>query len=401
MDIDKVDVFISGGGISGMVAAIAFEQLGCSVVCADPAPPAQSRETASADLRTTAFLQPSKEFLESLSLWDRLEDHAMPLEVMRIADAGGPENPPKIRVTKDFKSSDISDRPFGWNVPNWLTRRELLAAIELKPNANFLSGVRTERVLTRDKEARVFLSNGQTLAATLVIGADGRNSLVRKDAKINVRTKSFGQKAISFAVTHPNPHYNVSTEIHRKGGPFTLVPLPHHQGNPSSAVIWMENSEEAVRLMTLGTAEFEEEMTSRSCSVLGQLKLATKRSIWPMIAQYAKRLNSKRIALVAEAAHVVPPIGAQGLNMSLKDIKTLMDLAEKTHDVGAFDILERYHKMRINDIRLRMNGINLLNQASLSSNQMIRDIRSYGINMFHSSIPIRKGLMKLGLGLSA
>ena len=120
-----------------------------------------------------------------------------------------------------------------------------------------------------------------------------------------------------------------------------------------------------------------------------------------MIAQYAKRLNSKRIALVAEAAHVVPPIGAQGLNMSLKDIKTLMDLAEKTHDVGAFDILERYHKMRINDIRLRVNGINLLNQASLSSNQMIRDIRSYGINMFHSSIPIRKGLMKLGLGLSA
>lgn len=399
MTIEKVDVFVSGGGIAGMVATIAFEQLGYSVICADPEPPAQTREAASADLRTTAFLQPSKKFLENLSLWHRLAEHAMPLEVMRIADAGSSENPLKIRVKKDFKSSDISDQPFGWNVPNWLTHKELLAAINLKPNATFLAGVKTERIFTRDKEAKIILSNGQNFVASLVVGADGRNSRVRQDAKINVRKKSFGQKALAFAVTHPNPHYNVSTEIHHSGGPFTLVPLPNYQGIPSSAVVWMESSIEAIRLLELKKTEFEKEMTARSCCVLGQLKLATKRSIWPIVSQYAKRLNSQRVALVAEAAHVVPPIGAQGLNMSLKDIKILVDLAEKAYDIGAFDVLEQYHKARIRDIRLRVSGISLLNQTSLAKNQMLRDMRSYGINFVHSSKPIRKSLMRLGLGI--
>ena len=398
MNIKKIDVFVSGGGIAGMVAAIAFERIGCSVVCADPDSPPTSKEAAGADLRTTAFLQPSKQFLEDLSLWDRLVDHAMPLEVMRIADAGGAENPPTIRMIKEFKSSDISDEPFGWNVPNWLTRKELLAAINLKPNATFLAGVKTERIFTRDKEAQIFLSNGQNLVANLIVGADGRNSQVRKDARINVFTKSFGQKAIAFSVTHLKPHYNVSTEIHRSGGPFTFVPLPCHKGTPSSAVVWMENSIEAKRLMTLGAAEFEKEITSRSCSVLGQLKLATKRSIWPIISQYAERLNSKRVALLAEAAHVVPPIGAQGLNMSFKDIKTLTDLAAKAHDVGAFEVLKSYHNARITDIRFRVNGISFLNQTSLAKSQMVRDIRSYGIDMCHTYTPIRKSLMKLGLG---
>ena len=138
-----------------------------------------------------------------------------------------------------------------------------------------------------------------------------------KKAGISVKTHNFGQKALAFAVTHSIPHKNISTEIHLSGGPFTLVPLRDHDGKPSSAVVWMDKSEEAAKLMNMKDKEFEEEMTQRSCNVLGPLKLASKKSSWPIISQIADRIYSQRLALIGETAHVVPPIGAQGLNLSL------------------------------------------------------------------------------------
>ncbi len=384
-----------------MVAALAFERLGLSVCCTDPKPPVSSREERGADLRTTAFLQPSQKFLDELGLWHIFKNHTTPLEIMRIVDSGGSDNSNKIELIRDFDAREISDLPFGWNVPNWLSKQSLKGALAASDKAEFLGNVATTRVVTRDAGARILLSNGQTLYAQLVIGADGRNSLVRQSAGISVRTTHFGQKAMAFAVTHPMPHDNISTEIHRRGGPFTLVPLPDHEDRPSSAVVWMETSSETARLMALTPEAFEKEMSERSCYVLGPLKLATRRSVWPIISQIAERLNGKRIALVAEAAHVIPPIGAQGLNMSLSDIKALRDIAALSNDIGAPDVLEKYHRERINDVRMRVSGISLLNQASLGRSPLLKKLRPFGIKRLHASAPVRKGLMKLGLGLGS
>ncbi|MGB1829608.1 MAG: FAD-dependent monooxygenase, partial [Paracoccaceae bacterium] len=139
--MEKIDVFISGGGIAGMVAAVAFERLGYSVICADPTPPVQTRDENGADLRTTAFLQPSQQFLDELGLWRRVKDHATPLDTMRIVDAGGAEEPNNIKVSRDFDARELSDLPFGWNVPNWLSRRALSEALEASGRAEFLAGV--------------------------------------------------------------------------------------------------------------------------------------------------------------------------------------------------------------------------------------------------------------------
>ena len=395
----KVDVFVSGGGIAGMVAAIAFERLGLSVCCADPTTPVSSPKEKGVDLRTTAFLQPSQQFLDELGLWELFKDHATPLDIMRIADAGSSDGTNQIKVVKDFNASEISDLPFGWNIPNWLSRRALQHALDASDRIEFLANVATKQVFTRDTEARVLLSTGEILSTRLVIGADGRNSLVRQNAGISVRTTHFGQKAIAFAVTHPIPHNNISTEVHRSGGPFTLVPLSDRDGQPSSAVVWMETSAEAARLIDLSSEAFETEISERSCNVLGPLKLETTRSVWPIISQIAERLNGKRIALVAEAAHVIPPIGAQGLNMGLSDIKALREIAQRADDIGASEVLEKYHLTRINDVRLRVNGISMLNRASLGTLPLLKRLRPLGIQTLHGSAPLRKGLMRLGLGL--
>jgi 2-octaprenyl-6-methoxyphenol hydroxylase len=318
---------------------------------------------------------------------------------MRIVDAGGAV--PEPRVVKDFNASDVSDKPFGWNLPNWLLRREMVARLGDMPGVDFRPGTGTASVTAREREAVVGLSDGTLVRARLLVAADGRDSAVRRALGIGARTTRYGQKAVVFAVTHPIPHDNVSTEIHREGGPFTLVPLPDRDGRPCSAVVWMERGGEAVRLAALPDTAFEAEATARSCHLFGPLRLATRRSLWPIITQVADRITAPRTALMAEAAHVVPPIGAQGLNMSLADLRVLVGLAGARPDgLGDAAMLDAYARARRGDVAMRVAGIDMLNRASMLGAQRLRDLRAGALDMLYSAAPLRRALMRTGLGLT-
>ncbi len=395
MSMENCDIVISGGGVAGLTAACLFGSAGYHVICVDPAPPVTERNSDGADLRSTAFLQPSVGILERAGVWRDLSPHATALQVMRIVDAGGVDGMP--RATRDFDASDVSELPFGWNLPNWLIRRELLGRLSSLPSVDFRPGVATTRMLARTKHAKVWLSDDSHITCDLVIAADGRGSRLRSDAGIEVATTRYGQKALAFAVTHEFPHDNISTEIHRSGGPFTLVPLPDHGGHPSSAIVWMERSARAIELSQMDQPAFEAELATRSCGLYGKLSLASNRTIWPIIAQIADRFAARRLALIAEAAHVVPPIGAQGLNMSLADMGSLLDLA-RVHPLGSDEMLTAYDKARRLEVRARVQGIDMLNRVSMSDAQWLKDLRSRGIGMIHDARPVRKALMQLGLG---
>jgi 2-octaprenyl-6-methoxyphenol hydroxylase len=316
---------------------------------------------------------------------------------MRIVDAGGEVAEP--RLVKDFDAADISDAPFGWNLPNWLLRREMVARIAELPTVSFRPGIGFARMLTRDAEALVTLTDGTQISARLVIGADGRSSPVREALGIAVKTTRYGQKALAFAVTHDIPHQNISTEVHRKGGPFTLVPLPDRDGRPASAVVWMDTGPEIQRLAALPVPAFEAEMTTRSSGILGPLTLFSRRSIWPIISQIASHLSGPRSVLIAEAAHVLPPIGAQGLNMSLADLSTLLTLAEAHRDdIGQPAVTGGFHRQRHFEIQARVTGIDLLNRASMAESPFLRDLRAKALSALYSARPVRQLLMHAGLG---
>lgn len=396
MERTSTDILIAGGGVAGLTAAAAFGNAGFRVVIIDPTSPVTTSDAAGSDLRTTAFLQPAQQFLETAGLWGKLGPFATPLQVMRIVDAGT-----DTHVIRDFNAADISDKPFGWNLPNWLLRREMVARITELPNVDFRPGIGFARLLARDTEAIVTLTDGSQIAARLVIGADGRGSAVRKAAGIDVKTKRYGQKALTFAVTHDAPHDNISTEVHRSGGPFTLVPLPDFEGRPCSAVVWMEQGPEVQRLAALSSQDFEAEATIRSAGLYGPLKLDSRRSVWPIISQIAQSLVAQRTALVAEAAHVMPPIGAQGLNMSLRDLSCLLDLAIAAPDqLGTTTMLDAYAHKRHSDIKLRVTGIDALNRASIAGSPAFQTLRSKGIEALYGVAPVRRTLMQLGLGAS-
>jgi 2-octaprenyl-6-methoxyphenol hydroxylase len=396
MDRIRTDIVISGGGVAGLAAAVAFGAAGFDVIVVDPAPPVTDAAQDGADLRTTAFLQPAKAFLDRAGLWEALAPHATALDVMRIVDAAK-----EPATTRDFVADDISDAPFGWNLPNWLLRRVMVDRIAQMPNVTLRTGTGFASMVARLDQALVRLSDGTQLSAKLVIGADGRNSAVRQANGIDAATTRYGQKAVTFAVTHPQPHGGISTEVHRDGGPFTLVPLPDVDGQPCSSVVWMDTGPKIAALMALDDAAFTAAANTRSAGVNGPLTLVGKRPVWPIITQIADRITAPRTALVAEAAHVMPPIGAQGLNMSLADMASLLDLAADNRDtLGQPAMLAAYEKARHSDMRLRVTGIDALNRTSMAASPLIHDLRAMGVKALHDAAPIRHRLMKLGLGAS-
>lgn len=396
---NDVDILISGGGMAGLIAAAAFGAQGRRVLCVDPAPPVMSEDAAGADLRSTAFLTPSIAVFQQAGLWARLAPHAAALQVMRIVDAGGAR--PVPRLTRDFDAGEIGDQPFGWNLPNWRVRREVMAHLAHLPNAWIEAGVATTAVIARGADTAVTLSDGRRVRARLVVGADGRDSPVRRAMGIGARRWRYGQRALAFAVTHEVPHRNISTEVHRSGGPFTLVPLPDRDGQPASAVVWMDDAAAIADLAALPRPAFEAALNARSAGVLGTLRQATGLTQWPIISQIADRFTGPRAALIAEAAHVLPPIGAQGLNMSLADLAALLDLTAggRAGDPGDPAALARYDHSRRPEALVRILGIDALNRTSQAAWRPLRDLRAAALGGAYGIAPVRRLMMRAGLGL--
>ncbi len=398
--MEQTDILIVGAGIAGLAAAARLASDGARVIVADRAPPPPvDAALDGADLRTTAFLHPAIETLRRAGAWEAMGEGAEALWVMRLLDAGGREN--RARERADFEAAEIGERPFGWNVTNTAARRALMARLDdLSVPLRAPAGL--ESLTVRDDAAFARLSDGSMLRAALVIGADGRDSLVRRLAAIGVRRWEYGQKALVFPVAHPIPHGGVSTEIHRTGGPFTLVPMQDRDMRHMSSVVWMERENEAARLGALDPDAFSEALNERSLGVLGRLEVAGRRAVWPIIGQIAHRMAARRVALMAEAVHVIPPIGAQGLNMSLADLEDLAAriaaAREAGRDIGGREVLDAYQRRRWPETVARVAGVDLLNRAALAEARPLRDLRRIGLATVGRLPFARRIAMKIGMG---
>jgi 2-octaprenyl-6-methoxyphenol hydroxylase len=381
--MNRTDVIVAGGGIAGLTAACALAHDGHAVTLLDPAP-----ENRPPDFRTTAFLQPARDLLAGIGVWDGLGEHPTPLAEMRVVDLST-----RAPAVADFRAAEVSDRPFGWNVVNARMREALLVRAEALGVERRSAAV--EEVLPRTSEIRV-TAGGEALAAALLVGADGRESTVRRALGIDAHTLRTGQKALSFAVEHDTPHEAVSTELYREGGPFVLVPLADENGRHRSAVVWMERGAEAQRLHALSGDAFAAAVTERSGGVLGALRPYGPRALFPLVTRVADRFAGPRAALMAEAAHAVPPIGAQGLNMSLADVALLREVSRD--GLGEAPGLHRYARERRRDVLARVAAVTALNVASMGTVAPLRMARALGIRALGAMAPARRELMRRGMG---
>ena len=397
-DRTRTDILISGGGIAGLTAAALLGSAGFDVVCASAEDLPEQHDGPHRDNRTTAFLQPACKTLEAAGIWDRVAANATPLQVLSLLDAGATGH--ASRHTVRFDSAELSDQPFGWNISNRLFREAVVERMSELPNVSLRGGVATGRIFPRTRDVVIELSDGSSISCGLLVGADGRNSRVRDALGIGVRTWDQGQIAVAGSVHHEFPHESVSFEIYKSGGPLTLVPTPNREGRFTSALIWMDKAERVRQRSALPQSEFNRELTERSCGVLGQLEVAGQLTHWPVIGQLAHRLTGQRTVILAEAAHVVPPIGAQGLNMSLADIQTLHDLVRSDsgiRDPGSSAVLDRFSRRRWPDIAARVAAVEMLNRASIAGHPVVTGLRLKALEALQQSPAMRKPLMRAGL----
>jgi 2-octaprenyl-6-methoxyphenol hydroxylase len=249
-------------------------------------------------------------------------------------------------------------------------------------------------------QVQVRTRQGQVLVARLIVGADGRQSLCREAAGISVKRRALDQTALTFNITHSRPHKNMSTEFHTPAGPCVFVPLP---GNRSS-VVWVNKPRDAERLMALSDEALSDAAEKQSHSILGRVQVEPGRHVFPLAIEQPTQLAKNRIVLVGEAAHVVPPIGAQGLNLGLRDAGDIADVVRHAGmngaDIGATPVLARFEKIRRSDISSRTFAIDMANRSLLSDLLPMQVIRAAGMHAMGAIGPLRRLAMREGLSPS-
>jgi 2-octaprenyl-6-methoxyphenol hydroxylase len=376
---------ISGAGPAGLAAACLLAQDGISTAVIAPMP--------SPDPRTTALMQPSLKLLSFIGVWnDELRSVAAPLKRLHLVDdTGNMVTAPTIQFSAD--EMDFSE--FGWNVPlaqlvpSLRERAEKCGVTFL--TAKSISAKADEDQITVETEA------GEFHAAKVLLIADGADSPLRNALGIATESWSFEQSALATSFAHSASHQFISHEFHKSAGPFTTVPLP---GNRSS-LVWMDRPARIDGLMQLSDAELAIEIQLETKGILGRVSDIGTRKAFPMRGQRATTFASKRCMIIGEAGHVLPPIGAQGLNLSLRDAAQAADMIIGASDPGAESVVREYDSLRRSDIIPRQHIVNLMNQSLLSSFTPFSIARSAGLAAIAKFPPLRKLAMQQGLAPTA
>ena len=380
------DVAVVGAGPAGLAAAFLLARCGFTTALVAPA-------TRPDDVRTTALLGGSVTFFRTLGLWNEIAAAGADLAVMRLVDDTGR----LFRAPEaTFRAAEIGLDSFGVNIVNSTLTRILDGHVATAKSLTRIEAAVETAELT-DEAARLTLSDGRVVTAKLAVAADGKKSRLREAAGIETTAWAHPQSALVLNLSHPVPHGFVSTEFHGPHGPYVLVPLP---GNRSSVVL-IETPEEAERLKGLDDAALALELERRAHSILGRFTVEPGRQVWPLASMMAKSHGAKRVALVGEAAHTFPPIGAQGLNLSLRDIASLAEIvveaARAKADIGGEATLRAYERSRRLDVETRTRGVDIANRALLSDLLPVQAIRSAGFALANAIGPLRRRMMREGL----
>jgi len=384
----RSDVVVVGGGVVGVATALALARGGVETLLLAPAGPGR-------DGRTVAVMEGSLGFLEGLGedIAAGIVAASAPLERLRIVDdTGSLFRPPPAT----FAAGEIGLPAFGRNIEAADLVELLLRAARTQAGLTIVA--RPARTVRLEPDA-VFVTDadGGVHEAALAVGADGRRSMVREAARITARDWSYPQTALTTILAHTRPHAETSTEFHTRAGPFTLVPLPGRR----SSLVWLTRPDHAEALHAMPDETLAAAVERQAHSMLGRMTLDGPRGLTPMRGLSVERLTGPRAALVGEAAHVMPPIGAQGLNLGLRDAAALAGVVLAAHDsggdVGGPASLKAYEQARRFDVRSRTAAVDALGRSLLADILPVDLARGAGLLAMATIGPLRRFVMRQGM----
>lgn len=384
-----LDIAVAGGGPAGLTAALLLARQGVAVTLIAPVGPE--------DPRTTALMQGSLRILEQIGLWPDLKGRSGPLRRLRMIDA----TQRLFRAPElTFKAEELKLDAFGWNIPNAVLvaamRDEIARSDKVRLIQASVTGLRAD---ANEDVVALQLDDASEVRCRLLIAADGRDSICRESAGISKRSWSYDQVALAMNLRHEKPHGDTSTEFHTDSGPFTLVPLP----GARSSLVAVLRPDEAQRLKDMDDAALGAELTRRSHGLLGRIEPDGRRGVFPITATVARSFAMHRVALVGEAGHVLPPIGAQGLNLGMRDAAAIAAAAVSAvrigNDPGSASVLRTYHRARSLDVWPRTFAVDALNRSLLAGLLPVDAARSFALAAIGRIPLIRRTAMRAGIGV--
>jgi len=392
----KVDVLVAGGGMAGMTMGLALAKGGLSVAVVERQPPSTMRD-ATFDGRTSAIAYGSANVFEGVGVWPRLVDRAQPIQDVRVADGTLMDGPSSLFLHYDH--SEIGDHPLGYILENRYIRDALLAEADVAPTFELIAPAAVAEVARESGSATVHLTDGRSVSARLVIGADGRNSPLRESAGIRVTKFDYPQTAIVCTVAHARPHNGVAVELFLPSGPFAMLPMTGQRSN----VVWTEQKDLAQQMFALDDDAFLDELQRRFGDWLGDIEIEGPRFGFPLGLMHADRYTDRRLALIGDAAHVSHPIAGQGFNMGLRDVAALAESLVDAHrlglDIGGGPVLARYERWRRFDnvlMATAMDGLNRLFSNDIGPLRLVRDLGLAAVNRLP---PVKRFFMRHAMGV--
>ena len=407
--VDGLECTVVGGGASGLSTALACAKMGLEVGLIAPKP----GDVDWGDGRTAALFGPSIRFLGNIGAWEGVREDSCAVYGIRLVDGSKRlfRSPEVV-----FRAEDVGLSELGFNVPNNLLVQALWERVHDAQNVTWFDGL-VDTIETHADGARIRLRGGQGVKTRLVIACDGRRSLCRERAGITATTWSYSQSAVVTRFSHGRGHDGISTEVQCVDGPCTTVPMP----GSCSALVWVVRGEEAARLGGLGATAFQDLLECQLKGLLGTVGPCDQIQSFPLSGLQVDVLGRNRVALVGEAGHVVPPIGAQGLNMGLADAAVIAELAagqcRRGGDPGGDEVLWAYDARRRVDVAWRSQAVDALNRTYLMSpwSDIVRGspfevldwrlcgalARGAGLHLLALLPHLRRELMRAGLGPSS
>ena len=382
---NNYEICIIGSGPTGLFSAAMFAQIGVNTALVSP-------KIDVKDDRTTAFWHSSVKIFEALNIWEILKDCATPISKIRLID----DSDHLIRAPEvTFNCSEIELDAFGYNILNQDLIQNLNAFCEKFNNITRIENKVVE-LNSDDQSVKIQLMNNQEIACSLCVGADGRNSVVRDFIGSEFSQKDYNQSALVLNLKHSIPHRNISTEFHTSNGPFTLVPI----GEKESSLVCVDLPHEIERMKELEDSVLEKELEARSKSILGKLAVTSDKQVFPISGISVKKLAANRSVLVGDSAHGLPPIGAQGLNLGIRDVASLGELIVQAksvnQDLGSQTILANFERARKVDVQMRSVAVDMLNRSLLTGFLPTQVLRHVGAQIANKIPYVRKNLMKFG-----
>jgi 2-polyprenylphenol 6-hydroxylase len=384
----KFDVVIIGGGIVGSSLALALKDSGLKIALVESRALSTFPDDKSWDSRIYAISPGSISFLEDLEVWTAINRNRItPVHEMEIF---GDDDSARL----DFSAYDAGMTELAFIVENRRLQTAAWNEIEKhRTKIEVFCPIQCTSIEWDKTHANVQLSNGKLLQTALIIGADGVNSWVRNQAKIEVSQHSYQQGAIVANFSTELSHRNTARQWFRRDGVLALLPL----SGKLISMVWSANEEQSTRLLSLSKTDICQQVEEASCHTLGKLQLISKPVSFPLNLVHVKSLIGPRLALIGDAAHGIHPLAGQGVNLGLRDarklVSTIIERGPRS-DCGDYMLLRQYERARKEDIlamefttdslqklfnnesptlaRLRNLGLGITNQFPLLKNRLMQ-----------------------------